>query len=295
MFGGKSDWLAGHAEPVEHDAWFSGDEPGARTKETTWGFGAGLEVLWRVHVPGREPYEFRKSYFDVPGWVVKDSRQGSRRTHVRLQPGHGLLREVGVPCRVHPSDPHKIDLDWKAGYKLHEPAWDRIDAVDKRVSANIDGFMGQAFNRIKYLRREKFTPEEKAAIEAEAAEQIRTYQGADVRDWNKGNFAVARELRAEARRLESSGLTAPGMIMTRAALDDEGVRVDIAVEFADPRTDERRMAVVSVPLIGRGIEHATRPGEQVVVFLDPDDPEKFSMAPLLYGATHSFGVADLGE
>ncbi len=278
MFGGKSDWLKAHAEPVQHSAWFGGNDAeghGGPTKETQWLVGASLDATWRIHIPGREPYDVVKSHFDVPGWVVEGSLQGSRRWHVRVGGGNGLLREVGVPCLVHPEKPDKIDFDWKAAYKLHEPVWDKQDAIAKRVAAKNEGVLGKVIGQIQYFRPAKFTEAEKAEIEAAAdveVAKIQRHTGAEMVDQN---LQLNGWLHAEAQRLQATATRVTGKVKSRRPVPYEGILNEMIIDLAAPDPAGRLQVGYRFPLVGRKLEAATRPGKQVVLLVDPDKPDFF--------------------
>lgn len=67
---GRKDWLPARAEPVSHWAYEATDAQGLDDP-----FRARLEVTWRVHVSGREPYEFSE-LIRAPTRTIKGARVG---------------------------------------------------------------------------------------------------------------------------------------------------------------------------------------------------------------------------
>lgn len=134
--------------PVHHRTFadpYSGDETGDSSEIET---STRLDVLWEVHVPGWEPYqlhEVRKS----PLWATADHLlgTGNRFYKVRLRRGHGFLKELGAPCLVDPEDPHRLWIDWDAAFDEHEPAWDRMSAVEREVNKR-KGVWDHALGRV---------------------------------------------------------------------------------------------------------------------------------------------------
>ena len=166
MLGRRNDWLPGRAEPLRHKAY---PITGAEGEEDD--FSAGLDVEWRVHVEGREPYEFSETR-RAPLWVIRGSRHGRRWYHVRLRASHGLRHEVGVPCRVHPEKPDKIDIDWSRAYDEHQPVWDRLDDHKKAYTQRAEGPLGKLLAPLEFAGLRKLSAEEQAEVDREVAERI---------------------------------------------------------------------------------------------------------------------------
>jgi hypothetical protein len=83
-------WLAGRAFPLRHSVYShpQGHEGGETVFETS----AGLTVLWRVKVPGREPYELEEKR-SAPMWLHANGiGSGNRWYKVRVRPSRWSTR-----------------------------------------------------------------------------------------------------------------------------------------------------------------------------------------------------------
>ena len=226
---GRKDWLPARAEPLNYRAYQTQDSEGRENP-----FEAALEVTWRIHVEGRESYEFSERR-GAPFWTIKGSRHGRRWFHVRVRASQGLLREVGVPCRVHPEKPEKIDIDWSAAYDEHQPAWEHLDHRSKAYSQRAEGPLGKLLAPVEYLGLGKVSEEEQAEVDREVGERIEREQTLplnlqtemDERTWIVTQDAQARRLHKKGKRLPAT-VTAlhpppPGSMVWTIALEVEGV------------------------------------------------------------------------
>jgi hypothetical protein len=264
---GKGDWLPGRAVPVTHKAYEVHDAEGLDNP-----FNARLEVQWRVHVDGREPYEFREAR-NAPLWTIKGHRTGRRWFQPRLRGSQGLLPEVGVPCRVHPKNPEKIDIDWPRAYDEHQPAWDRLDARAKAYTQRAEGPLGKLIAPIEYLGLRKLPPAEQAEVDREVTERI----------------AREERLPPEQQREvdENEWIAAHGMEARR--LFKEGRRVPATVKAITPPVPPSIVWTISLDVEGLGrVEHRQAmndrwaatlpPGSQTSVAYDPADPSRMTLA-----------------
>jgi len=264
---GKGDWLPGRAVPLTFQTYEVPDAMGLENP-----FNARLEVQWRVHVEGREPYEFSESR-NAPLWTMKGHRTGRRWFQPRLRASQGLLQEVGVPCRVHPAQPEKIDIDWSRAYDEHQPAWDRLDARSKAYTQRAEGPLGKLIAPIEYLGLRKLSPEDQAEVDREVAERIEREERlppavqaeVDENEWIAARGKEARRLFKEGRRAQAT-VTAitppvPPSIVWTIALEVEGLG---RVEHRQAMND--RWAA-KLP-----------PGSQTSVAYDPADPARMTLA-----------------
>lgn len=167
MLGRRNDWIPARAEPLWHQAYNIVGDLGA-----TDDFAAGLDAQWRVHIDGREPYEFTEEGRRAPLWIIKGTGHGRHWFLIRARATRGLLREVGVPCRVDPDNRERIDIDWPRAYDEHQPFWDRMDAFSKGVTARREGPLGKLLAPIEYMRLPKLSPQEQAAIDREIDAEV---------------------------------------------------------------------------------------------------------------------------
>lgn len=268
MLGGREDWLPARAEPINVDASFGGDST-ATDEEIS----AMLRVRWRVHVEGREPYEFSETIWNAPAWTVRGARRGKRWYRPRLHPTGGLLAELGVPCQVHPDKPEKLSIDWDAAYDEHKPVWDRKDAVSKRYSQRAEGPLGKLLAPVEFVGLRKFSPEEQEEIDREVEERIAREQRlppqqqaeVDENEWVAAQGVEARRLFKEGRRASATISTleppAPGSVVYGIRLDVEGVGI---VDHRQALNDKWAASL--------------QPGSQTEVMLDPADPRRLTLA-----------------
>ena len=171
-----------------------------------------------------------------------------------MKPSFGLMRDLGVPCLVNPSDPSEIWIDWDAAYKEHAPAWEREARVRGEVERRKGGIDG-------------------------ALARLATHGGQAAAG---GGSDRRRALRARGRRRGgelSAGWTSwPGSCATAARRP--------AWSSPTPRPDKTSPAVplrvLTFEVEGRivvfehlfGQRHAEHyaVGKTVEVWVDPDDP-----------------------
>ena len=196
-----------------------------------------LEVEWEVHVEGVAPYRFVDAR-RAPVWVDRQHLgAGKRWFSVRLKRSYGLMPEVGIPCLVDPNDPHKLWIDWDAGYDLHEPAWQAhtAGAPDRRAEAKED------------RRRE----DERAIARAEAAPKSPEVSAlADV----QRIYALGVTASATVIAAADTGRAVTGVPVWRYEVELDGGR-RVTFEQAVPPQSLRRYPV----------------GGAITVYLDPED------------------------
>jgi hypothetical protein len=266
MLGRRDDWLPARAEPLRHRAYtITGAEGGQDD------FAAGLDVHWRVHIEGREPYEFSETR-RAPLWTIRGGRHGRRWYHVRWRASHGLLREVGVPCRVHPEKPHKIDIDWSQAYDDHQPAWERRDHVGKAYTQRAEGPLGKLLAPVEYARLRKLPDHLQAEIDSEVNEriareaQLPPEQQAEVDEieWIAQQGVEARRLWKDGRRTPARVTAleppAPGSLVYTIRLDVQGLG---AVGHRQALNDAWAAQL--------------QPGMETVVMVDPADPTRLTL------------------
>ena len=234
-------------------------------------FEARIDVHWRVHVEGREPYEFSEIR-RAPFWTMKHARHGRRFYHLRRRASHGLLREVGVPCRVHPQKPDKIDIDWSRAYDEHQPAWERLDAHAKAYSKRAEGPLGKLLSPLEYGGLPKLSAEEQAQVDREVAERIEREERlppeqqaqVDENEWIAAEGQEARRLHKEGRRANAKVTAlerpAPGSLVWTISLEVEGIG---PVEHRQAM-NEKWAAILP-------------PGTQTTVMIDPGDASRLTL------------------
>ena len=277
----RNDWIPARAEPLWHSAGQNGRGWIVLDQETK----ASLDVQWRIHVDGREPYEFEEANRSAPLWVIKGERAGRRWYHLRLRATHGLLREVGVPCRVDPSDPHRIDIDWSRAYDEHQPFWDRMDAVSKGVTARREGPLGKLLAPIQYMRLPKFSPQEQAAIDREIEAEVARQDAATGIGYEPEEYLDAQTLMAEgefikaqqkeAKRLRKQGVQAYAEVVELSGPTGPGswlytVRLQVHDPATGPRVVEHRQGM------NYAMTQRMKPGERLRVRINPLDRERIA-------------------
>jgi len=276
MLGRRNDWIPARAEPLWHQAYNVVNDQGADD------FSAGLDVQWRVHIQGRAPYEFEEKR-RAPLWVIKGTGHGRHWFLFRLRATHGLLREVGVPCRVHPDNPHKLDIDWSQAYDEHQPIWDRMDAVAKGVTARRDGPLGKLLAPIEYMRLPKFSAEEQEAIDreidAEVARQDKATgvgaTGHTADDLAKlqaeGKFIQAQQ--KEAKRLRKQGRRAFATVLELSGPSGPASWLyTVRLQIHEP--DGGTRVVDHSQGMNYAMTQRLKPGSRLTVRIDPLDPER---------------------
>jgi hypothetical protein len=277
MFGGKRNWIPARAEPLWHQAY---NITGAEGEVDD--FGAGLDVQWRVHIDGREPYEFTEEKRRCPLWIIEGTGHGRHWFTLRLRASHGLLREAPVPCRVHPDDPHRIDIDWPRAYDEHQPLWDRMDAVEKGVTARRDGPLGKLLAPIEYMRLPKFSTQEQEAIDHEidaevARQDAATGVGFEPEEYvdvatlqSEHEFITAKQ--KEAKRLRKHGYQAYATVVGLSGPTGPGswlytVRLEIHEANGGSRIVDHSQGM------NYAMTQRMKPGARLRVRVDPANPD----------------------
>ena len=281
MLGRRSDWLSARAEPVWFNAYRAVDGQGQDDD-----FGATLEVQWRIHIEGRAPYDLPQRRIGSPLWTIAGERRGRHWWNPRVRATHGLLREIGVPCRVHPEKSDKLELDWSTAYDEHEPTWDRMDAVAKGVAQRRDGPLGRLLAPLEYARLPKLSPADQAQIdreaEAEAARIDRTVgigvdgrEQADLQTLMAENELIQAEMK-ERKRLRKHGIQSFADVIAVEGPSQPGswlytVRLRVIDPSGGTRVVDRRMGMNDAM-----VQQIRRKG-RVKVRIDPHDPQNVAL------------------
>ena len=265
MLGGHKDWIPARAEPLNYTV----REGSAEGLENP--FVGLMEVTWRIHIDGREPYEFSERR-RAPWWTKRGSRYGRRWFHLRVRASRGLLREVGVPCRVHPDKPGKIDIDWSAAYDEHQPAWEHRDHRSKAYSKRAEGPLGKVLSPVEFAGLKKLSAEEQAEVDREVEERIAREEAlpshvqavVDENEWVAAQGVEAQRLYKVGMRRSATvtALHSPpaGSIVYTIGLDVEGLG---AVEHRQALNDAWAAMLA--------------PGAQTAVMVDPADASRMTL------------------
>jgi hypothetical protein len=257
-------WLAARAFSEEHRvASHHYGEGGVPEIEATM----HLQVRWRVELPGREPYELREER-SAPAWVDADALlgNGNRWYKLRLRPSFGLMKAVGVPCFVNPSDPSEIWVDWDAAYEEHEPAWAQEARVRREVvrrSGAIDAFLSRFGNPLVG----RLQPEDEPLVEARLkARRPSPAVGNPVLEASHNE--VMRRIQ-EGQRLAAVGRKTTGVVISR---NESGRKLGL-VPIIDLVLDVEGRQMSYEHTLGPRHAKDFEPGRRIEVFVDPADPD----------------------
>ena len=233
-------WMPARAFAVQHRSYERGQSSSEGEHLHT---SRDLEVEWEVCRDGRDPYRFVETR-KAPGWV-SSSRIGSgkRWFSVRLKRTYGLMPTVGLPCFVDPDNPHKLWIDWDAGYELHETAWKEHTAAapDRRAAA-----------------AERSKREEAAAIARAEAKPV------------DADTAALLDL----QRLYGLGVTSSATVLSA---QDTGRAVNnVPVWRFELQHDEGRLTTLERAVPRRSLERYGE-GNRITVYSDPNDPDAFAL------------------
>lgn len=269
------DWLPARSFPLEHRAWEEGS-PGIHGGSEV--VTAGIQVRWRVQIPGREAYEFAEQRRG-PGWVLRNTRHGNRWYKVKLRANKGLLAEVGVPCYVDPGNREAIWVDWDRAYEEHVEAWKREERVSREASRREGGlarFVGMVDNPLAGSLR----PEEEALVAqrvaARKAEQAR--EDARVAAEMKTPDMLEREAHyAEMERVRADGVPARATVVAneQPGRSLSGVPVvHLTLDVLDGPSPRR---VVHEFVWGPRQAKRYKPGRTIEIRVDPGDPDRIAL------------------
>ncbi len=197
---------------------------------------------------------------------------GNRWYKVRLKPSYGLMKDLGVPCLVDPSDPSKIWIDWDAAYDEHVPAWEREARVRREVERRKGGIDG-ALARIGNPLVGKLRPEDEEHVQQAIANGSARERA--IQEKYAGDPALAAEARELERRMDDlarivkDGRKTTGTVVER---DDTG-RTFSNVPVIVLTFDVEGRRVVFEHIFGpRHAKHYTV-GRTVEVWVDPANPD----------------------
>ncbi len=231
-----------------------------------------LNVTWRVEIDGREPYELEEVRHS-PTWTLTGPLgAGNRWYKVRVRPTYGLMRELGVPCFVDPSDRTQIWIDWDKAYDEHVPAWEREARVRRGVSDRdnpYDKVVGRITNPFAGKLREGEEELVEQRIEQEA-ERIRAVEA----KWappppEPAEAAEQSELMArmgELTRIQQAGVKSRATVVARE--DTERTFANVPVIQLTLRLDDGREVVFEHVYGPRHAKHY-KPGREIDVWIDP--------------------------
>jgi hypothetical protein len=240
-----------------------------------------MDVQWRVQPEGDAAYEFREER-RAPMWVKRGGvATGKRSFSLRVRPQHGLQTEVPIPCYVNPDRVDDIWVDWDAAYELHEPVWERIARVEREVNRQRGG-LDALVDRVTNPFAGKVRPEDAAYVEQERAEDRAQEAAVQAQMDAVLNTPVQVDLRRrmeEETRIGQTGrevtATVVGIADTGRMLGDSQIPIfDLALDL-DEDGGSRRVVYEHAA----GARHAKRykPGKQVRVRIDPDNPERVAL------------------
>jgi hypothetical protein len=222
-----------------------------------------LRATWRVELPGRDPYELREER-SAPAWVDPGGLlgNGDRWYKLRLRPTFGLMKEVGVPCFVNPSDPSEIWIDWDRAYEEHEPIWAREARVRREVMRRggaIDAFLSRFGNPLVG----RLQPGDEALVEARLQARRTTAAVGDAE-----GAEVMRRIQ-EGQRLAAVGRRTTGVVLAR----EEPGRTLGQVPVIVLRIDVEGRELSYEHTLGPRHAKDFTPGRRIEVFVDPADPD----------------------
>jgi hypothetical protein len=275
-------WLAARAFPLRHSVYSYPDADGGG--ETVLDMSWGLSVLWRVEPAGRPPYELEEER-SGPTWLQSAPVGGGNRWYkVRVRPNYGLMRDVGVPGFVDPSDPSKLWIDWDAAYKEHVDAWEREARVRRAVSERTTGKLESTLDRLGNPFAGKLRPEEERLVEERIArEKARTAQQQEhyaalarqkmaakgVTPAAPGESEELMRRIADLRRIHEVGRKAKATVV---ACEDTGrTFANVPVFLVTFDVEDRR--IVFEHMYGPRLIKRYKPGAKVDVWIDPENPD----------------------
>ena len=274
-------WLRARAFPLRFSAY---DNPHAESGnesviDTSW----ALDVLWRVEVEGRPPYELEEERHG-PMWLRSGALgAGNRWYKVRVGAHYGLMQDVGVPGFVDPADPSKLWIDWDRAYKEHTEAWDREARVRRAVSDRTENAFDRTLNRLNPFGG-KLRPEDELLVKERVA-QVRAREAAEREKWAElrrqqsdlGHRPADGDESAELMRriadLERIHKVGRKTKATVVAFEETGrTFANVPVFLITFEFEDRR--IVFEHVYGpRLINRYRKLGTKVDVWVDPEDPD----------------------
>ncbi len=278
-------WLRARAFPIRHSVY---DNPHAESGsesviDTSW----TLDVLWRVEVEGRPPYELEEER-SGPMWLQSGPLgHGNRWYKVRVGAHYGLMKDVGVPGFVDPSDPSKLWIDWDRAYDEHTEAWGREARVRRAVSERTENKFDSTLSRLnpfagklrpgeEQLVEERVAREQERAAaqrDASAALAMQQMAGGSGTPSPPGESAELMRRIEELRRISEVGRKTKATVLAREDTDRKFANVPVIMltfEFHDG-TAERQ--VVFEHVYGPRVAKKYKPGVKVDIWFDPSNPD----------------------
>ena len=219
-----------------------------------------LTVLWRVEVPGRDPFELEEER-SAPMWLGTGGLVGSgnRWYKLRVRPSFGLMRDVGVPCLVDPADPSEIWIDWDAAYKEHVPAWERHARVQQEIGRRAGGgstASSTASSATPWSARCAIRRRRRSSRSAVARARPRARRGSSSAGWTSwpGSCATAARRPAWSSPTPRPDQTLAGVPLRVLTFEVEGRIVVFEHLFG-----ERHASYYTVGREGRGLGRSREP------------------------------------
>ena len=280
--------------PVHHRAFadpYSGGEAdgGGSEIETS----TRLDVLWEVTIPGRAPYQFhevRKS----PLWATPNALGGTgdRFYKIKLKKSHGFQKDLGVPCLVDPEDPHRLWVDWDAAYDEHVPHWERMSAVEREIAKRSNP-LDHVFTRVFDPFARKVRPEEQHLVDQAVAEQqaleerqrVESIQKAEEMQRAAGTWTSPEEharfqaINDDLTRISETGTPHQATIVSLTQTDQKVANIPVFEIHVDVHDSNPPRRLVHMQVMGdnRFFLRRFKPGKQLQVHIDPDDPSKLAI------------------
>lgn len=289
-------WIPARAMPLQHrvfeDPYTQGGGPDAG--ENVIDTSTRLDVVWQVTIPGQAPYEFhevRKS----PTWAQPNALlgDGNRFYKIKLKKSHGFQKELGVPCLVDPKDRQRLWVDWDAAYEEHLPVWERISAVEREVAKRsnpIEHVLTRAFDPFaRKVRPEEEHLVEQAIAEQKALEERQTEaamaqaeamakaQGMWVSPEEQAQFTAINE---DLKRIYETGTPCQATLVQLEKTEEKVANIPVFHFHLDVHDTDPPRRVVHVQVMGdnRFFLRRYKPGKQLEVRIDQDDPDKLAIA-----------------
>lgn len=281
-------WLAGRAFPVEHRTY---PDPHVTKQVAGQDLSLRLDVLWEVHVDGRDPYRVKEERA-APNWCEHHTRAGKRWYHIRVRVSHGLMKSQSLPVRVNPEDPGELWVDWDAAYDEHVEAWARKDRVDLAVSRRggaAEGLIERVMNPLagnlkpgeEHLVDEAIA--ESKARDAERLERDRPRAEAQMRKMGLAPAAPDERAEhdrrtAEAKRIYDCGRPAEATVVSNQDSGRTLMNVPVFVIALDVEDAGAVRRIDFEYVWGPRPAKRYKPGKRIQVRIDPQDPGAVALA-----------------
>jgi hypothetical protein len=193
---------------------------------------------------------------------------------------------------VDPEDRHRLWVDWDAAYEEHQPVWERMSAVEREIAKRADP-LEHVVTRVLDPFSRKIRPEEEHLVEQAIAEQealeerqrAESLQRAEEMNKAAGTWTSPEEharfdaINADLTRIYETGAPHQATVVSITQTDQKVANIPVFEIHFDVHDTNPPRRLVHMQVMGdnRFFLRRFKPGKQLQVHIDPNDPNKLAI------------------